>query len=409
MSLQPGRHALTFVFITVVVDMIGIGLILPVLPALIRELAHVDVAQAAVIGGWLLVAYSAMQFLCGPIVGNLSDAYGRRPVLLLALGGLGIDYVLCAFAPSIAWLFLGRLLAGTFGASHVTAYAYITDVTPADQRAKAFGMIGAAFGIGFVIGPAIGGLLGAYGPRVPFMAAAVLALANVAYGWFVLPESLPPEKRRPFRFKRANPVGSLAVLRKDPLLRDFGVVLFLHFLATAAYPAIWAYYTIYRYGWSELQVGLSLAVYGIVTAAVQGGLVGPIIARLGEWRTALLALCVEVAAGFGYGIASAGWFIYVLIVVGAPQNIALPAINAMMTRRVGASAQGELQGALASITGITAIIGPLIATQLFGHFTGPQAPMELPGAPFFAAMLLSAVAAWLFLRTRSLAGTEPSR
>ena len=404
MTKPAGPHALAFVLATVVIDMIGIGLILPVLPALIRELAHVDVAQAAVIGGWLLVAYSAMQFLFGPVIGNLSDAYGRRPVLLLALAGLGLDYALSAFAPSIAWLFAGRLIAGACGASHVTAYAYIADITPPERRAKAFGAIGAAFGIGFVIGPAIGGLLGAYGPRVPFMAAAVLALANVAYGWFVLPESLPPEKRRPFRLRRANPLGSLAVLGRDPVLRVFGLVVFLHFLATAVYPAVWAYYTIYRYGWSELQVGLSLAVYGIVTAAVQGGLVGPIIARLGEWRTALLALVVEVAAGFGYGIASAGWFIYVLIVVGAPQNIALPAINSMMTRRVGERAQGELQGALASITGITAIVGPLLATQLFGHFTGAGAPLELPGAPFFAAMMLSTVAAWLFLGTRRLAG-----
>lgn len=393
---MPSRHALTFVLITVLIDMIGIGIILPVLPGMIRDIAHADLSQASVIGGWLFIAYSAMQFLFGPLVGNLSDAYGRRPVLLLSVGGLGLDYAFTAFAPSLGWLFAGRIIAGVCGASYSTANAYIADITAPQDRAKAFGFVGAAFGIGFILGPAIGGLLASFGHRAPFFAAAALSLANLAYGYFVLPETLAPDKRRAFAWRRSNPLGALAAVRQHPVVMSFAAVLFLHFVATNVYPAVWAYYTIYRYGWSEWQVGLSLACYGLVTAIVQGAMVGPFIKRFGERMAALVSLSVELIIAFGYALATRGWMIYALLVVGALQGIAMPAINAMMTHAVEEDAQGKLQGAISSLMGISSIIGPLIAAQLFGAFTGADAIVELPGAPFLAAAALSAVALWMF-------------
>ena len=407
---RPGKHAMIFVLITVLIDMIGIGIIIPVLPGLIGGIAHVDLSGASILGGWLFVAYSAMQFLFGPIVGNLSDAYGRRPLLLLSIAGLGIDYVLTAFAPTIAWLFVGRLLAGVFGASYSTANAYIADITQPADRAKAFGMVGAAFGIGFIVGPAIGGFLGELGHRVPFFAAAALSFANLIYGWFVLPETLPRDKRRRFELARANPLGALIAFRHHPVLLSFGIVLLLHFLATNVYPAIWAYYTIYRYGWSEWEVGASLAFFGVITAIVQGGLVGPIIKRFGETRAALVSLVAEVVITTGYAFATKGWMIYGLLVVGAAQGIVMPAVNAMMTHEVGDDEQGELQGAISSLMGIAAIVGPFVATQLFGLFTGPNAPIELPGAPFLASAVLSGVALWVFARApRQRAVARPAQ
>jgi DHA1 family tetracycline resistance protein-like MFS transporter len=401
---KPSKHALTFVLLTVTIDMIGMGIIMPVLPGMIGSIAGVGVSDAARIGGWLLVAYSAMQFLFGPVIGNLSDAYGRRPVLLLSILGLGIDYAVIAFAPSIGWLFLGRFIAGACGASYTTANAFIADVTAPEDRAKAFGLIGAAFGIGFVVGPALGGLMAGFGHRAPFFVAAALSLLNAAYGFLVLPESLPAEKRRPFRMARANPLGALLAFRRHPIVLAYGLTLFLHFLATNAYPAVWAYYTIYRYGWSEWQVGLSLALFGAVTAGAQGGLVGPFIARFGERAAAIVSLIVEVVIALGYAFATQGWMIYVLLVVGALQGIAMPAINALMTRQVGEDAQGELQGAIAGIIGITAVVGPLLATQLFAGFTGPSALLELPGAPFVATALLSLLALGVFARARPRPG-----
>ena len=395
---KPGKHALAFILATVMIDMIGLGIVLPVLPSIIEDLAAVDISQASIIGGWLFVAYSAMQFLCGPFVGNLSDAYGRRPVLLLSLAGLGVDYVLTAFAPSIAWLFAGRLIAGMCGASYTTANAYIADITAPEDRAKAFGMVGAAFGVGFVVGPALGGLLGEYGHRLPFFAAAGLSLANVLYGFVVLPETLPREKRRPFEMKRANPLGALIAFRHHRVVLAFGVVLLLHFLANNVYPAIWAYYTIYRYGWSAFEVGLSLAAFGLLTAIVQGGLVGPIIKRFGERMTALVSLSFDVGISFLYAFATQGWMIYALLVLGALQGLAYPAITAMLTKEVEDDAQGELQGAISSLMGISSIIAPVVATQLFGLFSGPGAIAEVPGMPFLACAALSALAIVLFVR-----------
>ena len=394
---KTSPHALTFVLITVLVDMIGLGIILPVLPRLIADIAHVDIAQASILGGWLFVAYSAMQFLFGPVIGNLSDAYGRRPVLLLSVAGLGVDYGLTALAPTMAWLFAGRLIAGICGASYTTANAFISDITAPEHRARAFGLIGAAFGIGFTVGPGIGGFLAQFGDRAPFYAAAAFSLANVVYGFFVLPETLAPEKRRAFALMRANPFGALAAFRHHPVLLGFGAALFLHFLATNVYPAVWAYYMIYRFDWTEWQVGLSLTAFGVITALVQGGLVGPLIQRFGERTAAVISLAAECIIAVGYGLANQGWMIYGLLVIGGLQGIAMPAINAMMTHLVDDRAQGELQGAISSLMGIAAIFGPALATQLFGAFAGPDAILELPGAPFFAAAILSVCALWLFL------------
>jgi DHA1 family tetracycline resistance protein-like MFS transporter len=395
---KPDSKALIFVLMTVMIDMIGIGIIIPVLPGMIGSIAGVGISAAARIGGWLLVAYSAMQFLFGPIVGNLSDAYGRRPVLLASVLGLGLDYAVTAFAPSVGWLFLGRLIAGACGASYTTANAFIADITPPEGRAKAFGLIGAAFGAGFIVGPALGGFAAGFGHRAPFFLAAALSVLNATYGFLVLPESLPAASRRPFRLTRASPLGALLALRRHPVVAAYGLTLFLHFLATNAYPAVWSYFAIDRFGWSEWEVGLSLAVFGAVTAAAQGGLVGPFIARFGERAAAIVSLIVEVAVAIGYGFATQGWMIYVLLVVGALQGIAMPAINAMMTHRVSDDAQGELQGAIAGIMGVTAVLGPLLATQLFAAFTGPEAPLQLPGAPFLASAALSLLALAVFLR-----------
>jgi DHA1 family tetracycline resistance protein-like MFS transporter len=392
------RKALIFVLSAVLIDMIGIGIVVPVLPDMIRAIAGSDISQASVIGGWLFVVYSAMQFLCGPIVGNLSDRYGRRPVLLASILGLACDYVVTAFAPSIGWLFVGRLVAGVCGASYTTANAYITDITAPKDRAKAFGYIGAAFGTGFILGPAIGGLLGHFGHQVPFLAAAACSLANFIFGFFVLPESLDRDNRRSFRWSRANPLGSVAALRRQPVLVRWAGVLLLFFLAQAVYISVWAYAAIARYGWSEAQIGLSLALVGISSIVVQGLLVGPIIRRLGERRTGFLSLAVACLSAIGYTLATQGWMVYALIVLGAFQGLAIPAINALMSHEVEPERQGELQGAVASLQGISSIFGPLFMTQIFSFFTGPSAPVQFPGAPYAVAAVLFGAATLLMFR-----------
>lgn len=393
------KRALAVVLASVLIDMMGIGIIIPVLPELIRSIAGTDLSQASIVGGWLFVAYSAMQFVCGPAVGNLSDAYGRRPVLLASILGLGIDYLVTAFAPSIAWLFVGRIVAGALGASYTTANAYVADIAAPEDRAKAFGLIGAAFGIGFILGPAIGGLLGHFGNRVPFLAAAACSLINFAIGYFVLPESLVPEKRRRFRWRRANPFGAVAALGRQPVLMRWAGVLFLFFLAQTVYISVWAFAAIARYGWNEVQIGISLALVGISSAVVQGVLVGPIIARLGEGRAALISLGVACLSAIGYAVATEGWMVYALILLGAFQGIAMPAINALMSHEVTPERQGELQGAVASLQGIGSIVGPLAMTQIFAAFTGPRAAIDFPGAPFAVAAALFGIATLLLVLT----------
>ncbi len=392
------NKALFFVLACVLIDMIGIGIIIPVLPEMIRSIAGSDISDASVIGGWLFVAYSAMQFVCGPAVGSLSDAYGRRPVLLASILGLGVDYLVTAFAPSIGWLFIGRIVAGVCGASYSTANAYVADMVAPEDRAKAFGQIGAAFGVGFVLGPAIGGLLGQFGPQVPFLAAAFCSIANFTFGYFALPESLDRSKRRPFRWRRASPFGVFVALRRQPVVVRWAGVLFLFFLAQAVYVSVWAFAAIARYGWSAAEIGISLALVGVSAALVQGVLVGPVIARIGERRTALISLLVAFVSAVGYAVATQSWMVYALIVLGAFQGVTMPAVTALMSHEVSPERQGELQGAVASVQGIASIIGPLVMTQIFAYFTGPSAPVEFPGAPFAVAAVLFGIATLLLMR-----------
>ena len=398
MSRPAGKHALVFVVVTVLIDIIGFGLILPVLPRLLVELTGDTVNQAAIDGGWLAFVYAVMQFVCAPLLGNLSDRYGRRPVLLFAVGALGIDYIVMGFAPTLAWLFLGRTIAGIAGASFTPAYAYVADVSPPDKRAQSFGLISAAFGVGFILGPALGGLLGQLGTRTPFFAAAALSLVNLVYGTFVLPESLPPEARRPFEWRRANPLGTLLQMRKHPVVLGLLGALFLWMVAHQVMPSTWTFYTKFRFGWSEMMIGASLAAAGVVMAVSQATLMRVLVPRLGERRTALTGIAVASVGYFGYGIATAGWMMFAWLGTWLLGALVMPSTNALMSHRVEKSAQGELQGAVAGLFSLSSIVGPPLMTQLFGRFSAPDAPVHLPGAAFFASTLLAWTSFALYYR-----------
>jgi MFS transporter, DHA1 family, tetracycline resistance protein len=404
------RHALAFIFVTALLDTIGFGIVIPVFPQLIVELTGEPVNEAARISGWLAFAYAVMQFGFGPVIGNLSDRFGRRPVLLASLLAFAVDYMAMALAPTIIWLFAGRLVAGITGASYTTAYAYIADISPPEKRAQNFGLVGMAFGLGFIIGPALGGLVGdLFGLRAPFFVAGGLALLNVLYGWFVLPESLPPERRRPFDWRRANPIGTLLQLRRyRGVVLGLAAALFLWQLAHQALQGTWSFYTIYRFGWTAGMVGLSLAAIGLTSAVVQGGLVRYMIPRIGERRAVELGLFSGLGGFIIYGLASQGWMLYVGIAVATFSGLAYPSMNALMSQRVDPTAQGELQGAIASLASLSTIVGPPLMTQLFGYFTGPTAPVELPGAAFLLAALLTVGSIALFLRVTRLAVAAPA-
>lgn len=399
-SPTASRHALTFIFITVLIDTIGFGIVIPVFPQLIVELTGKPVNEAARIGGWLAFAYAVMQFGFGPVIGNLSDRFGRRPVLLASLLAFAIDYMVMSLAQTLALLFVGRIVAGITGASHTTAYAYIADVSPPEKRAQNFGLVGMAFGFGFILGPAIGGLIGdQFGTRAPFVAAGALALVNALYGWLILPESLPPERRRAFHIRRANPVGTLLQLRRyQPVVLGLAMAMFLWQIAHQALHGTWSFYTIYRFEWSPGMVGLSLAAVGLTAAIVQGGLVRIIIPRVGERRAVELGLMSGLVSFIVYGLATEGWMMFAGIAVAALSGLAYPSMNALMSQRVDPDAQGELQGAVASLFSLSTIIGPPLMTQLFGYFTGRSAPFELPGAAFIVAALLTLASLLLFLR-----------
>lgn len=385
--MARGRRAFAFVWVTVLLDMVGIGLIMPVVPAILKELTGLEASAASVHGGWLFFAYAAMQFVCAPIVGALSDAFGRRPVLLVSVLGLGIDHALTAFAPSITWLVIGRLIAGGFGASFATANAYVTDVTPPEERGQAFGILGAAFGLGFILGPALGGLLGDVGPRVPFFVAAGLSIANFAYGIIVLPETHPTEKRTRFSLGQANPFGALAAIPGGAVVRSLAIALFAFFLGNTVYPAIWAFYTTQRYDWTPRTIGLSLAAYGVVTSLVPVLLVGPAIKRWGERGAAIIGIVTGCIALVGTGLATTSWVVFALIVVSAPAGFVMPAINALMSKSAPPEAQGRLQGVVSSLEGLSSMAGPLLMTQVFQAFS-----VSAPGMPFFVATALCGVA-----------------
>jgi len=402
MSRRPGKFAVTFVFITVFLDMVGFGLVMPVLPRLIEEVSGTDLAGASIWGGWLFFAYGGMQFLFGPAIGNLSDAVGRRPVLLLSVFGLAIDYLLTGFAPSMLWLFVGRIFAGICGASYTTANAFLADITKPADRARVFGLMGAAFGLGFIIGPAIGGLLGTFGPRVPFFVAAGIALLNFAYGWFVLPETLAPENRRSFSLARSNPVGALKVFAQYRGVVPLSAVMFLYFLSTAVYPAIWAFWGIAAFGWSEATVGLTLAAFGLITALVQGGLTGPVVKWMGERNAALFGLVMAVVALVGYGLAPGLLAVLILLVIHAPEGFVHPALTAMMSHEAPDDAQGEIQGGIASLQSIGMLLGTVLFAQVFGWFVEPGGSSVSVGAPFFLAALMLAATLVYFLTLREV-------
>ena len=392
------KAALGFIFITLLLDVIGFGIIIPVLPRLIQELTGEGLSGAARYGGWLGFAFAGMQFLFSPVLGNLSDKYGRRPVLLTALFGFGVDYLFLAFAPTIGWLFVGRSIAGLTGASFTTAGAYIADISPPEKRAANFGLIGAAFGMGFIIGPVVGGLLGQFGPRVPFLAAAGLTLLNWLYGFFVLPESLPPESRRPFDWRRANPVGSLRQLGRYPVILGLVASLVLIYLAGHATQSTWSYYTMYKFGWNEAWVGYSLGAVGALTGLVQGVLIRYSSPRLGPGRSVVVGLGLYALGLLLFAFAGRGWLMFVFLVPYCLGGIAGPALQGILSGQVPATEQGELQGALTSLVSVTAIVGPPLMTGLFAYFTGPQAPVHFPGAAFLAAAVLAVLSGGLAAR-----------
>lgn len=398
MTVSPtSKYAVTFVFITVLLDMVGFGMIIPVQPALIEQVAKVDLAAAAFIGGWMFFAFSATQFLFGPTLGNLSDAYGRRPLLLIAVFGLGIDFLVTALAPSLFWLFVGRTFAGLCGGSYVIANAYIADVTPPEERAKAFGMMGAAFGLGFVIGPAIGGLLGAYGPRVPFFVAAGISLLNFVFGYFVLPETLKPEQRRSFEWARANPFGTFKVFNSYPGLLPLCVVMFIYFFAAAVYPAIWPFWGIAKFGWSAAMLGITLAIFGTLMALVQAFLTAPAVKYFGESRLTIIGLISAVIGSIGFAAAPQFTFVAVALLVYAPEGFVQPMLSALISKLVPDDAQGELQGGLASIMSISMLLGTLFFSQQFGYFMSGKAGFISPNVAMYTSAIISALAAMLFV------------
>lgn len=397
------KAAIGFIFITLLIDVTGFGVIIPVMPKLIEQLLGInDISKVSQYGGWLTFAYAFMQFLFAPVLGNLSDKYGRRPVLLFSLFGLGIDYIFLAFAPSIIWLFVGRLIAGVTGASFTTAAAYIADISTPENRAQNFGMIGAAFGLGFIIGPLIGGLLGELGPRVPFIVAACLALTNWLYGYFVLPESLDQEHRRPFEWKRANPLGSLLQLRKYPAVGGLVGSFVLVYLGAHAVQTNWSYFNIEKFHWSPKMIGFSLGAVGLLVGLVQGGLVRVINPRIGNERSVYIGLGLYALGMLLFAFASQSWMMFVFLIPYCLGGIAGPALQSIISGHVPPSEQGELQGALTGLMSATSIVGPLIMTNLFAYFTRKNAPVYFPGSSFFLGflfMLGSAIWAYVVLRS----------
>jgi MFS transporter, DHA1 family, tetracycline resistance protein len=387
-STKPSRAALIFILIMIGSDMLAFGIIAPVLPDLIRQFEGGDFARASDMIGYFGFVWATMQFIFSPILGAWSDRFGRRPVILISCFGLAFDYVIMALAPSLAWLLLGRVISGITTSNISTAYAYVTDVTPPERRAKSFGLISAVFGLGFILGPAVGGYLGNYNLRFPFWAAAALSLANALYGFFILPESLPKERRATTAWHMANPLGSLTLLRSHRELAGLSVVVTLYYLAHQSLPSMWAIYTEYRYAWNRRDVGLSLAVVGICAAIVSGVLVGPIVKRFGERHTLLAGLVFGTLGFLAFGLATRGWVALASIPLIALWGIAAPAVQSLMSQRVDPSSQGKLQGAINSLRALTGMAGPLLFTQVFAVAISLRTSLHLPGAPYFLAAIL---------------------
>jgi DHA1 family tetracycline resistance protein-like MFS transporter len=395
--------AVVFIFVTILLDMFALGLIMPILPKLVESFVDNDTASAARIFGLFGTAWAVMQLFFSPILGGLSDRFGRRPVMLLSNFGLALDYVLMALAPSLTWLFVGRVIAGITSASVSTAFAYIADITPPERRAATFGKVGVAFGAGFVLGPAIGGLLGSMDPRLPFWVAAGLSFANTIYGFLILPESLPQDRRSPFRWRSANPLGALKLLRSDRVLAGLSVANFFAQVAHVVLPSTFVLYATYRYGWDATTVGLTLAMVGVCAMAVQGAAIGPIVRRFGERRALLLGLGCGAVGFLIFGVAPSGPLFWLGIPVMALWGVSGAAIQALMTRLVAPDQQGLLQGGVNSVQSLSQLVGPFLFTLTFAYFIGAQAPLKLPGAPFFLASALLVLALVVAARTLATA------
>jgi DHA1 family tetracycline resistance protein-like MFS transporter len=403
MEQKTNKKAILFIFITLLVDCTGLGIIIPVVPTLIQQLTGGSVSDAATYGGWLTFAYAIMQFIFSPVLGGLSDRYGRRPVLLISLFGLGIDYLFLFFAPDMWWLFVGRIIAGVCGASFTTASAYIADVSTNENRAQNFGMVGAAFGLGFIVGPLLGSLFSSFGVRVPFLVAAILSLLNWLYGYFILPESLSKENRRAFDWKRANPLGSLMHLKRYPAILGLVAAFVLIAIAGHAAQSTWTYFTIERFNWNEQWIGYSIAFVGVSVALVQGGLIRFTQKALGPKKSVYIGFLFTIIGLTLFGFAYKGWMMFAFMIPYALGGIAGPSVQSLISGKVPANEQGELQGALTSLMSVTSIIGPLLMTGLFSYFTGEHAPTYLPGAPFLMGAVLIAVSLLIsFLTLRKM-------
>ena len=405
--ISQNRSSLALIAMIVFIDTASIGLIIPVLPSLIEGLGDVGIDRAAEIGGLLLFSFAIMQFLFAPIIGGLSDRYGRRPVLLFTLTALGIDYALMAWAPTLAWLFIGRIISGIMGATWPAANSCIADTVPPENRAKIFGMVGGAAASGFVLGPAIGGLLGSFGDRAPFMAASALALAGATFGFFKLKETLPPEKRRAFAITRANPLGNIIQMMKTPLVVGLLIVIFFMQLAAQSQLSVWAFYGTIKFNWTPLQTGLTVAMFGALMVIVQGGLTGPAIKRFGEVRTATISMMFGLPSYLIFAFAGSTYAMLVGIMVGTMTGFAFPAMQSLATARVSDDSQGELQGAIASSVSATSVIGPLLMTGIFGAFTDKQG-IYFPGAPYLLSAVLISIAFIAFRVTVTRYAATPS-
>lgn len=401
---KPGTNAIVFIFITVLINMIGFGIVMPVMPKLIMDVTGQDLASAARWGGYLSLTYALMQFVVMPIMGGLSDRFGRRPVILISLAAFSVDYLIMAIAPTIGILLIARIFAGAFAATFSTANAYIADISPPEKRAANFGLMGAAFGLGFIIGPGIGGVLGDYfGPRAPFYAVAILGAMNFVFGLFALPETLSADNRRPFEWKRANAFGNFVQFRQYPVMLPIATTLFLFQLAHWAFPSVWSYYAEEKFGWTPAHIGWSLMFVGLSAAIVQGGLTRVVIPRIGERAAALTGVSIGIFTYFCYAFASTGAMIYALIAISALAGFTQPAIQGIMSRTIPANAQGELQGAVSAVMSLSMVLGPPLMTQVFAAFAKPNtpisffnvtvfengAPFYFPGAPFILAGVLA--------------------
>lgn len=390
---KPRRAAMAFILVTLFIDVLGIGIVIPVIPELVKQFVAGDIKAAGWYVGIISASYSLTQFLCAPILGALSDRFGRRPVLLASLFGLGVDFIIQGFAPGIRWLFIGRLVAGVMGASFTTAHAYIADVSTAENRAQNFGLAGVMFGLGFIFGPALGGVLGEYSLRLPFFVSAGLALTNWMYGYFVLPESLPPEQRSDFQWSRANPIGSLRVLGDYAIVAALAWAFVCMSLAQRGLENVWVLFTGVQFGWSELQNGLALGLVGFMAAIVQGLLVRPLIARFGERNAVIYGLTIQSIVFVGYGLATESWMVLLCIMIGSLGGISGPAIQSIVAGAVEPSNQGKVQGGITSLISLTNIVAPLLfTTGIFSYFTSDDAIVRLPGAPFLVGAVLLFVA-----------------